>query len=130
MAGKPATEPQLRYLADLTAADELAAMLRAAARWLIGFLRAPPPNASRAQQLYMLGMIERLDRDQVRELIGWLREQVEPSESSSQRDPTTSTPASDNQGEAKGSGFTCPQPQAEGRGEPASSAPDPLLDLF
>ncbi len=93
MTGKPATEAQLRYLANLTTPDELVGMPASAARWLIDFLRGPPPNASRKQQLYLLGLISHLSREHVHELIGWLIERTqEPQEPQEPRKPAQSMP--------------------------------------
>ena len=77
MATKPASEAQLAYLGDLTAPERLAALSAAEARYLIAWLVGPPPNASRAQQLYLAALLERLPRDRLSALIGDLVAEAE-----------------------------------------------------
>ena len=73
---KPASAGQLKYLESLTGPDRLAALSAAEARFLIAFLLGPPPNASRAQQLFLLGLLERLSRERIGKLIRWLAERT------------------------------------------------------
>lgn len=75
MTDKPASPAQLAYLADLVKPERISALSSAEARYLIRFLLGPPPNASRAQQLFLLGLLERLPRDELRHLIADLAEQ-------------------------------------------------------
>lgn len=79
MPHQPQTEAQARYLLSLTEPDRLERLSAAEARYLIGWLRGPPPNMSRAQQLYLDGMLSSLSRDQVRDAIEHLRAMVEPA---------------------------------------------------
>ncbi len=72
MPGKPASEGQRRYLANLTTPERLAALTAAEARFLIDFLLGPPPNATRSQQLYLADLLVRLPPDWIRGLIGEL----------------------------------------------------------
>jgi len=72
VAAKQASEGQRRYLESLTVPGRLADLTAAEARHLIAFLLGPPPNASRAQQLYLAAMLERLPREGLRDLIGEL----------------------------------------------------------
>ncbi len=71
-----ATPRQLAFLAALTGPDALARLSRGEATSLIGFLKGPPPNMSRAQQLRLIHLLEALDRADVRELIGELIDRV------------------------------------------------------
>lgn len=73
-----ASEAQIRYLVGLTAPERLAELSSAEARHLIAWLVGPPANMTRAQQSYLWGLVERLPRQQVRELIERLRGLVEP----------------------------------------------------
>ena len=66
---QPATEKQIAYLATLTAPDRLAAMSKSEANFLIRFHSGAPRNASRAQQLYLYGLLDELEPAQVRALI-------------------------------------------------------------
>ena len=84
--GKRATEAQMEYLWRLTEPEELAAMPLLAASWLIGFLVGPPPNATRAQQLYLLGLVGRLSRKRLSALISKLAS-VERRRSPTKRKP-------------------------------------------
>jgi len=74
MSDKPASEAQRSYLESLTAPERLAALSSAEARFLIRFLRSPPQNCSRAQQLYLADLLERLPRERLRNLIAKLAE--------------------------------------------------------
>ena len=71
-----ATPRQLAFLAVLTEPDALARLSRAEAAALIGLLKGPPPNMSRAQQLRLMHLLESLDRADVRVLIGELIDRV------------------------------------------------------
>jgi len=75
---KPAKKAQVRKLEELTEPSELERMPSMAVRWLVSFLDGPPENCSRAQQVYALSMINRLDRGKVGELIGWLKKATAP----------------------------------------------------
>lgn len=68
----PVSEPQVRFLLDLTSPDRLERLSNAEARFLIAWLRGPPANMSRAQQLYIAGLIASLNRDQMRKAIDFL----------------------------------------------------------
>ena len=69
-----ASEAQLAYLSTLAAPDRLAALSRAEARFLIGWLRGAPANMSRGQQLYIADLVAALPSAAVRKLIeGLLR---------------------------------------------------------
>lgn len=70
------SEAQLRYLSGLTAPDRLAALSSAEARLLIAWLRGAPPNMTRAQHCLLWGLVERLDRQQARQLIDELRQRT------------------------------------------------------
>lgn len=72
-AQQPATEPQLKYLEDLTAPVRLARLTGAEARYLIAWLRGPPRNMSRKQQLYLAGLLANLSQWQVHEVVEHLR---------------------------------------------------------
>ncbi len=69
----PATEAQTRYLVGLTDPDRLARLSAAESGYLIGFLRGPPPNMTRGQQLYLAGLVAKLPRGEVPALIDRLR---------------------------------------------------------
>jgi len=75
---KPSRPGQLRRLEELTSPEELAKMPASVARWLISFLEGPPANCTRAQQLYLLTLIGRVDRGRIGELIEDLREPRKP----------------------------------------------------
>lgn len=70
----PATDAQIRYLQGLTDPERLARLSNNEARYLISWLRGPPQNMSRAQQLYLSGLIAGLTRAQARETITFLRD--------------------------------------------------------
>lgn len=72
----PATEAQLKFLDGLTQPGELARLTSSEARWLIGWFKGPPRNMSRPQQTYIFGMIDQLPREQVRELVDFLKERT------------------------------------------------------
>ena len=69
---QPQSEAQARYLLALTEPHQLARLSAAEARHLISWLRGPPPNMSRGQQLYLSGLLSALPRDRVREAIDYL----------------------------------------------------------
>jgi len=73
----PATEAQLRFLDGLTHPDALVRLTSAEARWLIGWLRGSPGNMTRPQQLYIFGMLDKLSREQVREVVESLKAMTE-----------------------------------------------------
>ena len=79
MTAQPQTEAQERYLLALTEPHHFARLSAAEARYLIGWLRGPPPNMSRAQQLFLAGLLSSLSRDQVRDAIEHLRAMAEPA---------------------------------------------------
>jgi hypothetical protein len=68
-----ASEAQVRFVLGLTEAPRLEKLTAAEARFLIGWLRGPPRNMSRAQQLYIAGLVESLGREQVQQAIDYLR---------------------------------------------------------
>lgn len=71
-----ATEAQLKFLDGLTHPEALARLTSSDARWLIGWLKGPPRNMSRPQQTYIFGMIDQLPREQVRDLVDFLKERT------------------------------------------------------
>lgn len=73
-----ATEAQLRYLDGLTHPERLAQLSSGEARYLIAWLRGPPANMTRAQQLYLSSLVDGLSREQVRGLVEHLRGLVAP----------------------------------------------------
>ena len=73
-----ATEAQLRYLDSLTHPERLAQLSSGEARHLIAWLRGPPANMTRAQQLYLSSLVDGLSREQVRGLVEHLRGLVAP----------------------------------------------------
>lgn len=73
-----ASEAQLRFLNGLTHPDALARMTSSDARWLIGWLKGPPRNMTRAQQTYIFGMIDLLTREQVRDVVDILKAKTTP----------------------------------------------------
>lgn len=73
----PATEAQLRFLDGLTHPEALAKLTSAEARWLIGWLKGAPRNMTRPQQLYIAGMLDKLSREQVREVVDLLKKMTE-----------------------------------------------------
>ena len=85
MTGTPApvalvSEAQLAYLSTLAAPNRLAVLSRAEARFLIGWLRGPPSNMSRAQQLYIADLVTALPSADVRKLIDALRRMAGPTQ--------------------------------------------------
>lgn len=76
----PATEAQLRFLDGLTHPDALAKLTSSEARWLIGWLKGQPRNMSRAQQIYIFGMLDALTREQVREAVELLKAMIAPKD--------------------------------------------------
>lgn len=74
----PASEAQLRYLDGLTHPERLAQLTSGEARYLIAWLRGPPANMTRAQQLYLSSLVDGLSREQVRGLVEHLRGLVAP----------------------------------------------------
>lgn len=87
MSTTPASDAQLRYLDGLTVPDRLARLTSAEARYLIAWLRGPPTGMTRAQQLYLLGMTDKLTRTQTRTAIDLLRGLVEPAAPATERLP-------------------------------------------
>ena len=73
----PATDGQLRYLDGLTAPGRLRKLTKPEAGFLIGFLLGPPKAFSRRQQIYLFGLANKLDREQARQAIEFLRGMVE-----------------------------------------------------
>lgn len=78
-AATPASDAQLRYLDGLTMPERLTRLTSGEARYLIAWLRGPPAGMTRAQQLYLLGMVDKLTREQTRDAIDLLRGLVEPA---------------------------------------------------
>ena len=64
-----ATEKQIAYVVALTTPERLAQLTKGEANFLIRFHSGPPRNASRAQQLFLYGMLDELDPAQLRALI-------------------------------------------------------------
>ena len=85
---QPATEKQIAYLATLTAPDRLAAMSKSEATFLIRFHSSQPRNASRAQQLYLYGLLDDLESAQVRALIDHLAARRQGAETAALAAPT------------------------------------------
>ena len=94
MAAKPASEGQRRYLAHLTAPERLAELSAVEASHLIGWLLGPPPNASRAQQLYLAALLERLPRERLAALIGDLAAEEKTAERPADPAPPSPPPQS------------------------------------
>ena len=74
---KPASEAQLNYLADLLTPARLEGMDAAEARALISLLRGPWPNSSPAQRTYLLNLLEKLSREELRALLSDLAARVQ-----------------------------------------------------
>lgn len=67
--GDLASEAQCRALASMTAPERLALLSKREAIHLIGFLKGPPGGYSRAQELYLYGLIRELPGDVAAALI-------------------------------------------------------------
>ena len=85
----PASEAQVRFLLDLTRPERLERLSNAEARFLIGWLRGPPTNMSRAQQLYVAGLTASLSRDQMRQAVDLLVGLSAPSQAADNRSAGT-----------------------------------------
>ena len=75
-----ATEAQLRFLENLTSQEALGRMTSSEARWLIGWLKGPPSNMTKPQQLYIFGMLDKLTREQVRDVVDSLKAMTAPKD--------------------------------------------------